>query len=81
MPSNLSNNKKLLASRYSWWAGNARFIKLSGKQIGAHISHAGLIMFWSGSMCMFELSHFVPVKPLYEQGFILLPHLTCWSRW
>jgi photosystem II CP43 chlorophyll apoprotein len=32
-------------------------------------------MFWSGSMCMFELSHFVPVKPLYEQGFILLPHL------
>ena len=33
-------------------------------------------MFWAGSMCMFELSHFVPVKPLYEQGFILLPHLT-----
>jgi len=25
---------------------------------------------------MFELSHFVPVKPLYEQGSILLPHLT-----
>jgi len=32
-------------------------------------------MFWSGSMTLFELSHFVPEKPLYEQGFILLPHL------
>merc|ERR1719277_1279267 len=26
-------------------------------------------------MTLFELSHFVPEKPLYEQGFILLPHL------
>merc|ERR1719198_2106861 len=26
-------------------------------------------------MCLFELSHFLPEKPLYEQGFILLPHL------
>ena len=37
--------------------------------------HTGLIIFWSGSMALFELSHFVPEKPLYEQGFILLPHL------
>lgn len=26
-------------------------------------------------MSLFELSHFIPEKPLYEQGFILLPHL------
>ena len=26
-------------------------------------------------MGLFELSHFVEEKPLYEQGFILLPHL------
>ena len=32
-------------------------------------------MFWSGSMVLFELSHFVSEKPLYEQGFILIPHL------
>ena len=32
-------------------------------------------MFWAGSMCLFEVSHYVPEKPLYEQGFILLPHL------
>ena len=37
--------------------------------------HTALIMFWSGSMALFELSHFVREKPLYEQGFILLPHL------
>ena len=37
--------------------------------------HTALIIFWSGSMALFELSHFVPEKPLYEQGFILLPHL------
>ena len=27
-------------------------------------------------MTLFEVSHFVPEKPMYEQGFILLPHLT-----
>lgn len=70
------SNRSLIGSRYAWWTGNARFISLTGKFLGAHIAHAGLIMFWSGSMCLFELSHFIPEKPLYEQGFILLPHLS-----
>ena len=26
-------------------------------------------------MALFELSHFAPEKPLYQQGFIVLPHL------
>jgi photosystem II CP43 chlorophyll apoprotein len=30
-------------------------------------------------MALFELSHYVREKPLYEQGFILLPHLTSLS--
>merc|ERR1711920_864396 len=30
-------------------------------------------------MTLFELSHYVKEKPLYEQGFILLPHLTTLS--
>ena len=72
----LKTRRTLGGSRYSWWSGNARFIALSGKFLGAHVSHAGLIMFWCGTMTIFEVSHFVSEKPLYEQGFILLPHLT-----
>jgi photosystem II CP43 chlorophyll apoprotein len=37
--------------------------------------HTAVIILWAGSMALFELSHFLPEKPLYEQGFILLPHL------
>ena len=50
-------------------------MKLSGKYLGAHVVHTALILFWSGSMALFELSHFLLSKPLYEQGFILLPHV------
>jgi photosystem II CP43 chlorophyll apoprotein len=62
-------------SGFAWWSGNARLINLSGKLLGAHVAHAGLIVFWAGAMTLFEVAHFVPEKPLYEQGFILLPHL------
>jgi photosystem II CP43 chlorophyll apoprotein len=67
--------RTLVGSRYSWWSGNARFIELSGTFLGAHLAHAALIMFWSGSMTLFEVGHIFPYKFLYEQGFILLPHL------
>jgi photosystem II CP43 chlorophyll apoprotein len=60
---------------FAWWSGNARLINLSGKLLGAHVAHAGLIVFWAGAMNLFEVSHFVPEKPMYEQGLILLPHI------
>lgn len=60
---------------FAWWSGNARLINLSGKLLGAHVAHAGLIVFWAGAMTLFEVAHFIPEKPMYEQGFILLPHL------
>ena len=60
---------------FAWWSGNARLINLSGKLLGAHVAHAGLIVFWAGAMNLFEVAHFVPEKPMYEQGLILLPHL------
>ncbi len=62
-------------SGFAWWSGNSRLINLSGKLLGAHVAHAGLIVFWAGAMCLFEVAHFVPEKPMYEQGLILLPHL------
>jgi photosystem II CP43 chlorophyll apoprotein len=67
--------RSLVGSRYSWWSGNSRFIDLSGKFLGAHLAHAGLIMFWAGSMVIFEVSHYLPEKPVYDQGFILVQHL------
>ncbi|MDE5089185.1 MAG: photosystem II reaction center protein CP43 [Trichodesmium sp. St15_bin1_1] len=60
---------------FAWWSGNARLINLSGKLLGAHVAHAGLIVFWAGAMTLFEVAHFVPEKPMYEQGLILMPHV------
>lgn len=59
----------------AWIAGNARFIDLSGKLLGAHIAHAGLIMLWAGGMTLFEIAHWDPTQPMYTQSLIILPHL------
>ncbi|MDJ0902316.1 MAG: chlorophyll a/b binding light-harvesting protein [Xenococcus sp. MO_188.B8] len=58
-----------------WWAGNARFVNLSGKLLGAHVAHAGLIVLWAGAMTFFEIARYNPELPLYEQSLIILPHL------
>lgn len=34
------------------------------------------MVFWCGAMTLFEVAHYIPEKPLYEQGCILIPHLT-----
>ncbi|WP_449274567.1 chlorophyll a/b binding light-harvesting protein [Kovacikia minuta] len=60
---------------YAWWAGNARFINKSGRFLGAHLAHAGLMALWAGGMLMYELAHFDLDRPMYEQGCILMPHV------
>uniref|UniRef100_A0A3Q7HCX8 Photosystem II CP43 chlorophyll apoprotein n=1 Tax=Solanum lycopersicum TaxID=4081 RepID=A0A3Q7HCX8_SOLLC len=63
------------ATASALWVGNDRLINLSGKLLGAHVAHAGLVVFWAGAMNLFEVAHFLPEKPMYVKGLILLPHL------
>lgn len=58
-----------------WLIGNARLTELSGQLLGAHVAHAGLIMFWAGATTVKEALRFTPGEPMYEQGMTLLPHL------
>jgi photosystem II CP43 chlorophyll apoprotein len=71
----VTNNVLAVPVPSSWWSGNNRLTELSGRLLGAHIAHAGLISFWAGSMTLFEISHYDFSIPLYQQGLILLPHL------
>ena len=71
----LSAGRSIESTGFAWWSGNARLINVSGKLLGAHLTHASVMIFWCGAMTLFEVSHYIPEKPLYEQGFILLPHL------
>ena len=45
-------NASFEESGYAWYAGNARMINLSGRLLGAHIAHAGLMVFWAGAMML-----------------------------
>lgn len=64
---------------FTWWAGNARLIiryAWACKLLVAHVVYVGLIVFWAEVMNLFEVTHFVPKKPIYEQRLILLFHLS-----
>ncbi|ESA37494.1 chlorophyll a b binding light-harvesting protein [Leptolyngbya sp. Heron Island J] len=60
---------------FSWLQGNARLIDQTELLLGAHLAHAGLIMFWAGSFTLLEVSHYIADVPIAEQGLLLLPRL------
>ena len=37
--------KDIESTGFAWWSGNARLINVSGKLLGAHVAHAGLMVF------------------------------------
>ncbi len=55
--------------------GNARLIGLSNRLLGAHIAHAGLIMFWAGSITVSQVLSYDATLPLGEQGLALVSNL------
>ncbi|MGF1490326.1 MAG: chlorophyll a/b binding light-harvesting protein [Prochloraceae cyanobacterium] len=61
--------------QYQWWVGNARLTDLSARLLGAHIAHAGLIMFWAGSFTLLELTNLDPSRSIAEQGLLVIPNL------
>ena len=65
-------NQSIEETGYAWYVGNARLINLSGRLLGAHIAHSGLIVFWAGAMMLFEVNHFTFDKPMWEQGLICI---------
>ncbi|MEO0433474.1 MAG: chlorophyll a/b binding light-harvesting protein [Cyanobacteria bacterium J06656_5] len=60
---------------FSWLQGNARLINRTEQLLGAHLAHAGLIMFWAGSFTLLEISRYIPDVPMADQGLLLLPRL------
>lgn len=60
---------------FSWLQGNARLINRTELLLGAHLAHAGLIMFWAGAFTLLEISRYVAETPIAEQGLLLLPRL------
>ena len=45
-PFNNVSGRDIESTGFAWWSGNARLINVSGKLLGAHVAHAGVMVFW-----------------------------------
>ena len=45
-PFNNVAGRDIESTGFAWWSGNARLINVSGKILGAHVAHAGVMVFW-----------------------------------
>jgi len=75
MVSTSANNASSPLDYSNLLEGNARLIPLSGQLLGAHIAHAGLIMFWAGSITVSQALNYDPTYPLEEQGLALISNI------
>ena len=48
-PFNIVAGRDIESIGFAWWSGNARLINVSGKLLGAHVAHAGIMAFWTGA--------------------------------
>lgn len=46
----------------------------SNQFLVVHIAYAALVLFLAGAIALVEVARYVPDKPLYDQGMILLPY-------
>ena len=69
----IDNNTPL--AEIPWRAGNARLVNLSGRLLGAHVAHAGLIVLWAGAITLSEVGRFDPSLSIADQGLIVIPNL------
>ena len=60
---------------YGFWAGNAMVTNRSGRFIGAHAAHTGMIAFGAGAATLAELAKFDPSIPMGHQSSLFLAHL------
>ena len=60
---------------YNWWVGNSVVTSKSGRFIGSHVAHTGLICFAAGASTLWDLSRFDPSLPMGHQGLVSIPHL------
>ncbi len=60
---------------YGWWVGNSVVTNRAGRFIGSHVGHTGIICFFTGASCLWELARYDSSVSMGHQSSIYLSHL------